>query len=190
MTQYARITDTVVVELFTPPDGVPISDCFAPEIAAQFAPVPADEPVELGWTYDGTTFAPPVPVPPSADQEVIVRRATGIATTSTGTPAASATYPLDGGAVALLGSFARDVASGLGLPDDQVPPPGGIRTPRAGGVTVEYPDIDGITHALTAEQVTALYTAQRDVLATLSTQAGVMDDGGSPAWPDQTATIP
>lgn len=60
--KYARIIDTLVIETFTPPAGVPIEECFTPEIVAQFKPVP-DE-VEQNWTEqeDGTFLVPPPPV--------------------------------------------------------------------------------------------------------------------------------
>jgi hypothetical protein len=62
---YARIVDSVVFEVFTPPTGFTIDDCFTAEIVAQFQPC-ADE-VEGGWLVeeDGSLVAPsPLPVPP------------------------------------------------------------------------------------------------------------------------------
>src|SRR6478735_1818343 len=60
MATFARILDGRVAELFTPPDGSDIADCFHPDVAAQFIPVPDEKPVVDGWTYDGQTFAAPV----------------------------------------------------------------------------------------------------------------------------------
>lgn len=177
MTQYARVHDAIVVELFTPPDGVPIEDCFTPEIAATFVPVPADVPVEPGWTYDGTTFAPPgPPPPPTADQELGTRKANGIAITCTSDATINATYALDDRTVATVGSIARDVASGLDFP--------------AGATTYDQPDIDGVPHTFTEPQWIALYKAMRDMVSALAAQRDVMAGGGTPVWPDQSATIP
>lgn len=72
--KYARITDTLVIETFIPPAGVPIEECFTPEIVAQFEPVP-DE-VGQNWVKqeDGTFVAPPPPaVDPEAGDTVLVR---------------------------------------------------------------------------------------------------------------------
>jgi hypothetical protein len=55
--KYARITDNKVVETFTPPTGVDISECFTPELVAQFIECPSD--VEQKYTYNGTTFTAP-----------------------------------------------------------------------------------------------------------------------------------
>jgi hypothetical protein len=60
--KHARIsTDNVVLEVFTPPEGFSIADCFTPELAAQFVPVP--DQVEQNWIKnpDGS-FSAPAPV--------------------------------------------------------------------------------------------------------------------------------
>jgi hypothetical protein len=173
---YARVVNGLVVELFTPPDEIPIEDCFHPEIAAQFVPVPDGLAVEQGWTYDGTAFAAPVPVPPTADEVYGEKIAEGLAVTSTATPALDATYPLMPNDFGLLGSIARDAASGLGLP--------------GGGATAPIKDIDGTPHDFPEADVIALYKAERDYIAALAAQRDIMAGGGTPAWPPATATIP
>ena len=55
--KYARIVDNKVYETFTPPTGVDISECFTPELVAQFIECP--ENVEQNWSYDGSTFTEP-----------------------------------------------------------------------------------------------------------------------------------
>jgi hypothetical protein len=62
--KYARIVDSTVLEVFVPPAGFSISDCFTPEIVAQFQPC-ADE-VVGGWIVqeDGSIIAPPLPSEP------------------------------------------------------------------------------------------------------------------------------
>lgn len=176
MTQYARIHDAIVIELFTPPDGVPLEDCFVPEIAAQFVPVSGDVTVEPGWTYDGATFAAPVPPPPTAEETYSQKIGAGLAVTSTATPALDATYSLATADFAALGSIARDASSGLGLP--------------GGGATAPVKDIDGTPHDFPEADVIALYKAERDYIAALGAQRDIMADGGTPVWPPATATIP
>lgn len=58
MTKYARIVDNTVIELFTPPVGVDISECFTPELVAQFIECPAD--VEQNWEYSNNKFTKPI----------------------------------------------------------------------------------------------------------------------------------
>jgi hypothetical protein len=66
--KYARIVDNKVWEVFTPPVGVDISDCFTAELVAQFIECPSD--VEANWDYtDGEFVAPYIP----ADQVIIVQ---------------------------------------------------------------------------------------------------------------------
>lgn len=50
MSKFARVVSGVVQEVFTPPNGFNINDCFTPEVVAQFRPCPDD--VEPGWLYD------------------------------------------------------------------------------------------------------------------------------------------
>lgn len=66
MKKYARIVDNIVWEVFIPQDGVNISDCFTPELVAEFIECPSD--VEQGWDYKNGEFIAPV-VPPN---EVII----------------------------------------------------------------------------------------------------------------------
>lgn len=56
---YARIQNGVVFELFAPPEGVPIEECFHADMdwvdITDVSPQP-----QPNWTYDGTNFARPV----------------------------------------------------------------------------------------------------------------------------------
>lgn len=56
--KYARILDNKVREVFIPPAGIDISECFTPELVAQFIECPSD--VEQNWDYNGEEFNPPV----------------------------------------------------------------------------------------------------------------------------------
>lgn len=61
MATYARIgADKLVAELFSPPPGVPIEDCFVPELI--WINVSTQPEVQPGWIYNGAGFeAPPAP---------------------------------------------------------------------------------------------------------------------------------
>lgn len=56
--KYARVVDNKVLEVFTPPVGIDISECFTAELVAQFVECPAD--VGQNYTYDGINFLAPV----------------------------------------------------------------------------------------------------------------------------------
>src|SRR5947209_7121632 len=96
MATYARVVGGRVMEVFTPPTGLTLANCFAPAIAAQFVGVPHDSPVPSdGWTFDGTTFAEPVAPTLTLVQQAAAAFAAGFHIVSTATPAVSGTYPLD-----------------------------------------------------------------------------------------------
>lgn len=73
--KYARLSsDNSVIEIFTPPSGFSIQECFTPQVVIQFEVCP-DE-VDQNWTKqpDGSFVAPPsseqredVPPPPSVE---------------------------------------------------------------------------------------------------------------------------
>jgi hypothetical protein len=69
--KYARIDSysPVVAEVFTPPPGFQLTDCFTPDIVAQFQPCADD--VVRGWLVqeDGTFAVAPEPEPPSIEPE-------------------------------------------------------------------------------------------------------------------------
>lgn len=141
MTQYARVVAGQVFELFTPPDGASLTDCFHAEVAAQFVAVPAGDPTpQQGWTYDGTTFAAPVVPPPSVAQQAAAMLAAGIQIASTGTPALNGTYACDPTTYQRIGGIVAAIAGGLGLP--------------GGGSTFNWPDTAGVPHEFTATAFT------------------------------------
>jgi hypothetical protein len=183
MTLYARVQDGIVLELFTPPDGVLITECFMPDLAATFMPVPDGVLPEQGWSAvqagDAWTFAAPppyVPPPLTPDEELAARITAGIAITSTATPALNATYALDKDTMDEIGPVARDSCTRLGLPGKKA--------------TFDYPDITGALHTFAATDLQNLYMEQRDMLLVLTEQAGIMEHGGTPVWPTQAAVIP
>lgn len=56
--QYARVVDSIVQEVFTPPQGFALQDCFTAELVADFMPCTAE--VQNGWIAqpDGSFTAP------------------------------------------------------------------------------------------------------------------------------------
>lgn len=65
MVKYARIENNLVVELFFPPQGFALEDCFHANILNTFVEVPMEEVVLPGYSYnpaDGT-FTQPVEEP-------------------------------------------------------------------------------------------------------------------------------
>jgi hypothetical protein len=179
MTIYARIADGAVVELFTPPTGVSLAQCFVAAIAQSFVEVPTNVTPEQGWTFDGSTFRAPVatpPTPPTPDQVLATKIVAGIAITCISNPALNETFALDDVTMNQIGPVARDAASGLGMP---------MNLP-----VFVYPNLAGEPCQFTETQIIALYKAQRDLLFQLNTQAAIMGHSGQPQWPDQKATIP
>ncbi len=163
-----------------------IGPSFASDVAAAgVAGVP------FSWSPDGTitfTGATPAqvaavqavyaahdPAKPDIDTVLAQKIAAGIAITSTGTPALTATYGLDPTTLEQVGSVARDAGAGLGLPGNVA--------------TFNYPDITGANHAFTATAIQNLYKAMRDMMLVLDTQYGIAAAGGTPIWPKQSATI-
>lgn len=59
MTTYARVRGGIVLELFTPPAGMTIDQCFVPSIAMQYVAVPDGVSPQQGWTCNGKTFSAP-----------------------------------------------------------------------------------------------------------------------------------
>lgn len=70
--KYARVLDSVVQEVFTPPTGLTLEDCFTPQVAALFEPCPIE--VEQNWIKqeDGTFVAPPEPEQQVEPADVVV----------------------------------------------------------------------------------------------------------------------
>lgn len=68
MKTYARIQDGIVAEIIPAllndeGDEIPIDERFVPEFVAALVDVTNVDPRPEGWwTYDGSTFSPPVPV--------------------------------------------------------------------------------------------------------------------------------
>ena len=61
---FARIDKGVVAELFQPPKGVAIRDCFPPSLTWVDCGDTPD--VAQGWLYDGAAFSPPPAPAPAA----------------------------------------------------------------------------------------------------------------------------
>ena len=57
------------------------------------------------------------------------------------------------------------------------------------GTTLADPDASGVPHPYTETPGTASLHAVASLMSALTTQAGVMAQGGTPSWPAQSATI-
>lgn len=128
------------------------------------------------YAVSGGVLIPYTPAPVVTVQTTLQGKITaGIAITCDSNSSLNSTYALDETTMNQVGSVARDFAAGLGLP---------------GGLPVfVYPDVNGVPRQLTGAQVVGLYTAQRNLLFALNTQAAIASNGGTPSWPSQTAEI-
>lgn len=119
------------------------------------------------------------PPGPTAEQqsqaELATRIAAGITITSTNLPAVNGTYALDSVSTAQIFQ--------IGLYADRF----GVFP--SGGPTQMYPDIAGAPHSFTVAMFVAFLRAVAQLDSALQTQAGVMANGGTPAWPSQTVAI-
>lgn len=127
------------------------------------------------WQWVNGHLAAPPPPPPSPDQLMAAEIAAGLAVTSASNPSLNTTFALDPMTLDQIGSVARDVGAGLGLPGD--------------GATFTYPDAAGTPRAFSPAQVIALYKAMRNRMLVLTTQAAILKQGGTPAWPDATPVV-
>jgi hypothetical protein len=125
------------------------------------------------WQWvDGTLSAPPVSLATQALAALRAATAAGVAVTSTSNPGLNTTFALDATTLTQIGSVARDVSAGLGLPGE--------------ADTFTYPDSAGTPRAFTPLQVIALYKAMRNRMLVLNAQAAMIKLGGIPTWPDAT----
>ena len=157
-TEYARVVGGTVFELFTPPTGVSLSECFTADVAAQFVAVPAGQTPAQGWIYSGGTFAAPVvPMPPLAQQAAAALGA-GVTLTVSGTMTLAATlFPTDPVTTAKIGAVVTTLLATSAFP---------------GGAT-SYPmkDAAGAWHTFTTAQypkvagAIAAYVAALDLIA-------------------------
>lgn len=133
-----------------------------------------------GWLYSNATFEPPgsvvPPVDTQAQDELSNKINQGITITCTGTPAISAVYALDDDTLTEINSLAISANAGLGFP--------------GGGNTFAYPDKSGQPRVFDTAHMVSLFKSMRDLVWQLKTQAAIMKNGGTAAWPSQSVTIP
>jgi hypothetical protein len=98
MAVYAQVANGIVVEIFSPPPGLTIEQCFHAaltwvDITGRF-PQP-----QVGWTATFSsgiwTMAPPVPVTLTVQQQAQAILGTSVQVVSASRPALSGTYPID-----------------------------------------------------------------------------------------------
>jgi hypothetical protein len=131
------------------------------------------------WAVDDTgtliAYTPPPPLPVQAATLLAQNLALGIAVTSGSLPVINATYALDAVSTAQvfqIGTFANSFG---------VFPSGGTVQP--------YPDILGAPHTFSVPVFVAFLRAVAGLVSALQTQAGIMSNGGTPAWPSQVVDI-
>lgn len=134
-----------------------------------------------GWAVHAgalVSYTPPVIAPTLAEQAATLlaqKLAGGLALTSTGTPSLSGTYALDATSTAQIFQ--------IGLYASQ------FGTFPSGGATQPYPDTSGTPHVFSVAEFIAFLRAVAPLVSGLTTQAGIMAQGGVPAWPSQAAEI-
>ena len=64
--KYARVNESIVVEIFSTFTGFTIDQCFTPELVAQFFPCADD--VECGWVMSEDGVFTPTPPSPSSTE--------------------------------------------------------------------------------------------------------------------------
>ena len=74
MKNYARIVNGVAVEVFSPPEGFTIEECFHPDVVVQFTECPLN--ITANSTIDSegvwTVFVPPVVIPTEPETPPII----------------------------------------------------------------------------------------------------------------------
>ena len=164
MSVFARIDQSLglVMELFTPPVGVPITSCFVPELLwiDVTNTIPAPQP---GWIATETekvfTFTPPPPPPPpTLAQQAFVASGAGLTITLAGTLTLAATlFPSDQDTQIKLGAVITTVTATGAFP--------------GGGTSYPMKDAAGTWHTFTVSQyeivagAIATYVAALDLIA-------------------------
>jgi hypothetical protein len=121
---------------------------------------------------------PPPPGPTLAEQAATLlatKIAAGLVLTSAGTPVLNATYALDPVSTAQIFQIGLYAAQFSMFP--------------SGASTQAYPDASGTPRVFTVTQFVAFLHAVASLISGLTTQAGIMAQGGSPAWPSQSTEI-
>jgi len=130
------------------------------------------------WAVQGGTlipYTPPMPLPQQAQILLGQKLAQGIQVTSDSLPLINATYALDPTSTAQIfqiGTFANSF--------QEFP---------SGSDTQLYPDITGQPHIFTVPVFIAFLRAVAALVSNMQLQAGVMANGGTPAWPQQIAAL-
>ena len=145
MATYARIVNGVVMELFTPPAGIPITACF--NAALTWVECDATPGVAQGWLYSGGVFsAPPAPPPPTLAQQAAVASVSGLTIALSGTLTLAATlFPTDAAAQSKVASVMLTVT----------------RTGAFAGGATSFPMVDasGVWHPFTVAQYSTVAEA-------------------------------
>lgn len=174
MATYARVLDGIVAELFTPPDGVPIEDCFHADLT--WIDCSATPDVAPGWTATETggvwTFAPPAdPAPPTLPEQAMALLTTPITVTSRSQSSVNGVYPNDDPTRSQITAIMTKVNAGNGLP--------------GGSNSFNWPDIDGTRHDWRVAQ----FTDYANQMADFVYQAVQVQQGQSTTLPSTSLSI-
>lgn len=111
-----------------------------------------------------------------ASAQLAVKLASGIAITSTGTPAINGTYALDAGTQADMANIAATCAFTGGFP--------------GGGASFAYPDITGAPKTFpSVAALKAFYIAYSTLVLQMQQTEATLTAGGQAAWPSQSVAI-
>lgn len=174
---YARIQNGVVAEMFSPPAGFTIEQCFALAVAEQFLDVTAvNPPPQPGWTAtqnDGSwSFAAPATPTLTPAQQATAALAGTLTINSTGSPAIDGAYAIDPATQGKIAAVEVYILKNSTFP-------GGATTypwPMAAGAIVTFPSTTVYQNWATA---IANYISALDIV--------IAADGG--ALPPPTVTI-
>lgn len=175
MSTYAHVEDSIVVELFTPPDGVPIEECFHADLL--WVDCSANPDVAPGWTAtqirgDWTFAPPPDPPPPSLPQQATALLSAPVTVVCTSLGALDADYPNNDAVRSQIAATQTKINAGRSLP--------------GGGSTFNWTDVDGNAHQWPAAQ----FTDFADLMADFVYGCTQVQQGHSTTLPSTTLTIP
>lgn len=132
-----------------------------------------------GWAVRNGTdlvcYQAPRPLAAQVDVLVAQKRNGGIAITSSSSPGINATYAIDPVTIEQITPLAVYAVQFGDFP--------------SGLVEHAHPDIAGAVHSFSVDEFVAFWRAVMQLLWQINAQADAMRAGGTPAWPEQSATL-
>lgn len=181
MAIYARIQNGVVAELFTPPAGVSITQCFHPSLV--WVESDGTPGVAVGWTYNGSTFADPIaPVQTPAELAAAAYAAAisaGLAVTSTGTPTLDGVYGIEPSDVSDIMAEVQFIAAFAEFTNTTTTML--LWTQQGSAVPVAF---------ISTAQFMSFAKQAAQYVAACKLAADTVAAGGTATWPSNAVTIP